>query len=128
MMRLAAVLLLALLAGTADAQSPPYTYAYSVGVTAMQVLPQNTGRRRVNFINTSTSALIAVCPAAATRSPPYQPVVPTSVHTAGCMVVLPGADAVVDFGFEGGPVLYAPAAWNAIASAPDTPLTIIERE
>jgi hypothetical protein len=121
--RIIAVLLL--LATPAAAQTPPYVYAITMGTTQTQVLPSNTGRKRVVFINPNAVALVAVCPAGPTRTGTS---VVAKINGPGCHTLLPYGELAVDAGIATGALLNMPTAWIAIADTPSSALTIWEFE
>lgn len=112
------------LASAAHAQSPalPYTYPVTVGTSAAQAIGTNSARRRIEFYNSSDTAKIAVCP---TISRTATPTITCTVNGAGSITLLPYQSYRVD-GVGGNPMVNT--AWNAIASAGASPLTIFEWE
>jgi hypothetical protein len=121
---LAAALLLLCLAGHAYAQSPamPFTYPVAVGTGSVQAIGVNATRRRIEFFNASDSSKIAVCP---TISRKDSTAIICTVNGAGSITLLPYQSYRVD-GVGGNPQVNS--AWNAIASAPGSSLTIFEFE
>lgn len=111
-------------AASANAQSPalPYTYPVTVGTGSAQAIGSNNARRRIEFYNSSDTAKIAVCP---TISRTATPTITCAVNGAGSITLLPYQSYRVD-GVGGNPMVNT--AWNAIASAGSSPLTIFEWE
>lgn len=124
MIRLGAALAAILFCAPALAQSPamPYTYPATVGTGSAQVMAVNPSRRRIEFYNSSDTAKIAVCP---TISRTATPTITCTVNGPGSITLLPYQSYRVD-GVGGNPLV--PSAWNAIASAGSSPLTIFEWE
>jgi hypothetical protein len=122
--RLSLAIAALLLAGTAEAQSPalPFTYPVTVGAASAQVIPTNPARRRIKFTNPNPTALVAVCP---TISRTATPTITCTVNGAGSTTLLPYQSETFD-GVGGTPKV--DSAWNAIASAPGSALTIYEWE
>lgn len=121
---IAAVALLFAIAAPASAQTPalPYTYPVVVGTSSAQAIGVNSVRRRIEFYNSSDTAKIAVCP---TISRTAVPTITCTVNGAGSITLLPYQSYRVD-GVGGNPQVNT--AWNAIASAVSSPLTIFEWE
>jgi len=121
----AALLLLALVmfAASAAAQSPqqPYIYDVTVGTSSAQVIIANTTRKRIAFVNSSDTAKIAVCPTLSRRT---GAALTCTVNGPGAITLLPYAAFVADNVQQG----TLPAAWNAIATASGSALTIMEWE
>ncbi len=93
------------------------TAVTSLGASSTQVIGQNqTNRTEITFHNpnTGTNANIAVCPATDVNGNALT----AAIGGGGSFVIFPGADRT--FRGECG------MAWNAIASAPGSGLTIIE--
>jgi hypothetical protein len=124
MIRFACLLVGFLSSGGAFAQVPamPYTYPVTVGTSSAQVIGVNTTRRRIEFVNNSDTAKIAVCP---TISRTATPTITCTVNGPGSMRLLPYQSYRVD-GVGGVPQVNT--AWNAIASAGGSPLTVFEWE
>ena len=122
-MRLALLFLL-LSASAALAQVPamPYTYPVTVGTGSAQAIGVNTSRKRIEFYNSSDTAKIAVCP---TISRTSTPTITCTVNGPGSITLLPYQSYRVD-GVGGVPQVNS--AWNAIASAGGSALTIFEWE
>ena len=124
MIRAAAFLAALLLSGSALAQTPalPYTYPSVVGTSSAQVIGVNTARKRIEFYNSSDTAKIAVCP---TISRTATPTITCTVNGAGSITLLPYQSYRVD---GVGQVPQVNSAWNAIASAGASSLTVFEWE
>ncbi|MGY4437058.1 hypothetical protein ACVWWO_009535 [Bradyrhizobium sp. F1.13.1] len=125
MTRLAlSALALLFLAGIAAAQSPamPYTYPVTVGTSSALAVGTNVARRRIEFVNNSDTAKIAVCP---TISRTATPTITCTVNGPGSITLLPYQSYRVD-GVGGVPQVNS--AWNAIASAGASSLTVMEWE
>ena len=126
MMRICSAVLLAilLLSGQAFAQSPalPYTYPVTVGTSSAQAIGTNNTRRRIEFVNNSDTAKIAVCP---TISRTLAGAITCTVNGPGSITLLPYQSYRVD---GVGQVPQVNSAWNAIASSGGSPLTIFEWE
>lgn len=123
-MRLLLALPLILLSFAAHAQTPqmPYTWPVTVGTSQSSVMVQNTSRRRIEFFNASDTAKIAVCPAISrSNSAPIN----CTVNGPGSITLVPYTGYKID-GVGNSPLV--PSAWNAIASAPNSALTIFEWE
>jgi hypothetical protein len=112
------------LAGTVHAQTPamPYTYPVSVGTSSTLVVGVNQQRARIEFVNNSDTAKIAVCP---TISRTATPTITCTVNGPGSITLLPYQSYRVD-GVGQWP--HVDTAWNAIASAPGSPLSVFEWE
>ena len=124
MIRIAVFLISLLTAGAACAQSPglPYTYPFTVGTGSVQVLAANPQRKRVEFVNPNPTALIAVCPSISRAT---SAAITCTVNGAGSITLLPYAS----YRFEGvGQPGVVNSAWNAIASAGASALTVLEWE
>lgn len=119
--------LLAVLALTASlhAQVAPYIYAPTIGTSSSQVLSQNPLRKRLIFVNPNATANVAVCPIGPTRT---GATITPAINGAGCITILPLGSFTVDGAIGSGPLLSMPSAWNAIASAGSSALTILEFE
>jgi hypothetical protein len=124
MKRLACLLVAVLFPAAAFAQSPamPFTYPVSVGTSSAQAIGVNSSRRRIEFYNSSDTAKIAVCP---TISRTATPTITCTVNGPGSITLLPYQSYRVD-GVGGAPKV--DSAWNAIASAGASALTIFEWE
>jgi P2-related tail formation protein len=124
MIRLASILLALCITGAAHAQTPalPYTFPVTVGVASALAIGVNSARKRIEFYNASDTAKIAVCP---TVSRTLTPIIVCTVNGAGSITLLPYQSYRVD-GVGGNPQVNG--AWNAIASAPSSPLTVFEWE
>jgi hypothetical protein len=113
------------LSGTgAYAQSPalPFTYPVTVGTSSAQAIAANPSRSRIEFYNSSDTAKIAVCP---TISRTAVPTITCAVNGAGAITLLPYQSYRIDSVGQSG---HVPSAWNAIASAGGSSLTIFEWE
>lgn len=112
------------LAVPAFAQSPamPYTYPITVGTSSAQAIGVNPGRKRIEFYNSSDTAKIAVCP---TISRTSTPTITCTVNGPGSITLLPYQSYRVD---GVGQIPQVNSAWNAIASAGGSALTIFEWE
>jgi hypothetical protein len=119
---LLAALLLSVSAAVAQSPAMPYTYPVSVGTSSAQIMIVNPARRRIEFVNNSDTAKIAVCP---TISRTSTPTITCTVNGPGSITLLPYQSYRVD-GVGGVPQVNT--AWNAIASAPGSPLTVFEWE
>lgn len=121
---LAAAMLLAMIGAPADAQTPamPFTYPVSVGTSSAQAIAVNPARKRIEFYNSSDTAKIAVCP---TISRSTVPTITCTVNGPGSITLLPYQSYRVD---GVGQVPQVNSAWNAIASAGSSALTIFEWE
>ncbi|MDI3563557.1 hypothetical protein [Bradyrhizobium sp. Arg816] len=110
--------------GAAYAQSPglPYTYPVTVGTSSSQAIGTNAARRRIEFYNSSDTAKIAVCP---TISRTVTQTITCTVNGPGSITLLPYQSYRVD-GVGGTPQVNS--AWNAIASAGGSSLTVFEWE
>ena|SRR5437879_2770181 len=119
-----AFLILLLSAGVAFAQSPamPFTYPVSVGTSSAQAIGVNPARKRIEFYNSSDTAKIAVCP---TISRTATPTITCIVNGPGSITLLPYQSYRVD-GVGQNPQVNS--AWNAIASAGGSALTVFEWE
>jgi len=124
MIRLAATLFALCLAGSAFAQvaALPYTYPVVVGTSSAQAIGVNAARKRIEFYNSSDTAKIAVCP---TISRTATPTITCTVNGAGSITLLPYQSYRVD-GVGQQPQVNT--AWNAIASAGASSLTVFEWE
>lgn len=125
MIRAAALLTVLLLSvSAAFAQTPalPYTYPVTVGTGSAQAIGTNVARRRIEFYNSSDTAKIAVCP---TISRTATPTITCTVNGPGSITLLPYQSYRVD-GVGQNPQVNS--AWNAIASAGASALTIFEWE
>jgi hypothetical protein len=122
MKRILVALALLLLPGAAFAQTPPYAYPITVGTSPVQVLGPDAARRRLVFSNPNATATVAVCPAVSrVNSAP----ITCAVNGAGSVTILPYASFTVDGVGQNGSLL---SAWNGIASAPGSALSILEFE
>jgi hypothetical protein len=124
MKRILATLALLLMPSVTFAQSPalPYTYPVTVGTGSALAIGTNVSRRRIEFYNSSDTAKIAVCP---TISRTSTPTITCTVNGAGSITLLPYQSYRVD-GVGGNPQVNG--AWNAIASAGGSALTVFEWE
>jgi hypothetical protein len=111
----------------AAAQAPPYVYAMTVGTAQSVVLPTNSARKRVIFINSNATAKVAICPAGPARGPANATVV-AAINGVGCATLAPGAQMTVDGGPPPGPLLSMPSSWIAISDTAGGGLTIWEWE
>jgi hypothetical protein len=122
MKRILFALALLLIPAAAPAQTPPYAYPITVGTSPVQVLGPDAARRRLVFSNPNATALIAVCPKLSrVNSAP----ITCAVNGAGSVTILPYASFTVDGVGQNGAL---PSAWNGIASAPASALSILEFE
>lgn len=123
-MRQLLAVLLFLISAPALAQSPgmPYTYPVTVGTSSAQVIGTNTARKRIEFVNPNATATVAVCP---TISRSATPTITCTVNGAGSITLLPYASYRVD---GVGNIPQVNSAWNGIASAPGSALTVFEWE
>jgi hypothetical protein len=96
--------------------SEPTPYALTVGTTSQQILAAGrTISRILFFYNPSQSATVAICPTPDGNGNPLAAV----INGAGSYTLAPGGFLNVETSTSG------PASgWNAIASAPNSPLTI----
>ena len=122
---LSLAILLALVCSAA-AQVPPYVYAITLGTSSVQVLPADTLRKRVIFVNPNATALVAVCPAG--PSCKDGSAIAPAINGAGCRTILPYDLFTVDGSTASGPQQFMPSAWLGIASAGSSALTILEFE
>jgi hypothetical protein len=124
MIRLASIILALCITGAAHAQTPalPYTHPVIVGTSSALAIGVNNTRRRIEFYNSSDTAKVAVCP---TVSRTLTPTIVCTVNGAGSITLLPYQSYRVD-GVGGNPQVNG--AWNAIASAPGSSLTLFEWE
>jgi hypothetical protein len=122
MKRLLFALALLLIPAAALAQVPPYDYPLTIGTSPVQVLAADSARRRLVFANPNATALIAVCP---TLSRINSAAITCAVNGAGSVTILPYASFTVDGVGQNGSI---PSAWNGIASAPGSALSILEFE
>jgi hypothetical protein len=100
---------------------PPYVYGPTLGTSSVQILPVNPLRKRLMFVNPNATAKVAVCPLGPSRNASV--IVTAVINGAGCMTILPYDSFLVDGSEPGGPQLYLPSAWVAIASAPSSAFT-----
>lgn len=124
MKRLAIAILALGVTSAVQAQSPamPFTYPVTVGTGSAQAIGTNPARSRIEFYNSSDTAKIAVCP---TISRTATPTITCTVNGAGSITLLPYQSYRIDSVGQSG---HVPSAWNAIASAGSSPLTIFEWE
>jgi hypothetical protein len=124
MIRIALILAALFSANAALAQSPgmPFTYPVTVGTSSAQAIGVNAARKRIEFYNSSDTAKIAVCP---TISRTATPTITCTVNGPGSITLLPYQSYRLD-GVGGLPQVNS--AWNAIASAGASALTIFEWE
>lgn len=124
MIRLRFVLASLLLCSAAAAQSPgmPFTFPATVGTSSAQVIAANPARKRIKFTNPNATALVAICP---TISRTATPTITCTVNGAGSVTLLPYQSETFD-GVGGNPRV--DTAWNAIASAGGSALTVYEWE
>jgi len=115
-------LLLSVSAAFAQTPAMPYTYPVSVGTGSAQAIGVNAARRRIEFYNSSDTAKIAVCP---TISRTATPTITCTVNGPGSITLLPYQGYRVD---GVGQTPQVNSAWNAIASAGGSALTIFEWE
>lgn len=111
-----------LFAGAAHAQSPamPYVYGRTVGVTSSSILTTNTARKQVAFCNPNATATVAVCPTVGRSG-----TITCTVNGAGSVTLLPFSCQAFA-GIGGNPSV--PTAWNGVADAGGSNLTIFEWE
>jgi hypothetical protein len=122
-MRLALLfLLLSISAAFAQTPALPYTYPVTVGTSSALAIGTNVARKRIEFYNSSDTAKIAVCPTVSRTS---TPTITCTVNGPGSITLLPYQSYRVD-GVGGTPQVNT--AWNAIASAGASALTIFEWE
>ena len=95
MIRIASIILALCIATAAFAQSPalPYTYPVTVGTLSAQAIGVNPTRRRIEFVNSSDTAKIAVCP---TFARTLTPTIVCTVNGAGSITLLPYQSYRVD--------------------------------
>jgi hypothetical protein len=122
MKRIALTLALFLIPAAAFAQTPPYDYPVTLGTSQSQVLIANPARKRLVFVNPNATATIAVCPTLSRAN--SAPIVCT-VNGPGSITILPCASFTLDGAGQNGVL---PSAWNGIASAGSSSLTILEFE
>jgi hypothetical protein len=123
MKRILVALALLLAPSIAFAQTPPYDYPLTIGTSPVQVLSgPNNARRRLVFANPNATAIVAVCPKLSRVN--SAPIV-CAVNGAGSITILPYASFTVDGVGQNGAL---PSAWNGIASAPGSALSILEFE
>jgi hypothetical protein len=123
MKQILVALALLLIPGAAIAQVPPYAYPLTIGTSPTQVLPgPNAARRRLVFVNPNATAAVAVCP---TLSRVNSAAITCAVNGAGSITIMPYASFTVDGVGQNGAL---PSAWNGIASAPGSALTVLEFE
>lgn len=96
----------------------PVGWGVTVGLTAAQAIPMNPSRQAIMFVNASGSAAIAICPAVVNLGAGAAPGVPV-IGGAGSITMSPGDKFIVD-------TLNCTTAWEAIASAAGSQLTILE--
>ena len=122
MKRILVALALLLAPSIAFAQTPPYDYPLTIGTSPVQVLAANTARKRLVFVNPNATATVAVCPAVSRVN---SAAITCAVNGAGSITILPYASFTVDGVGQNGAL---PSAWNGIASAGSSALTILEFE
>lgn len=127
MKRLFLAVVLMAAASAADAQSPPYVYGTTIGTSPVQVLAINTARKKLFLYNPNATALIAFCPAGATRSTSGTPIT-CAINGAGSFTLQPYTGVVIEGGLANGTRLDMSTAWNAVASAGGSAYTILESE
>lgn len=125
MKRLVALAFL-LLSGSALAQVPPYTYPISIGTSPIQIIGNNTNRKKLIFHNPNDQAKIAVCPLGPGRS--SGATITAAINGAGCLTLLPYQSMEISGGTPSGPQQSIPSAWLGVASASNSAITIIEFE
>lgn len=106
---------------------PPFAYAVTVGTAATQVIGANPARKRLLFVNPSSTASVAVCPPVQRVGTPPTPIV-CAVNGAGSVTIPPLGVFTVDGGAAGNASFAMSTSWNGVASAPSSPLTILESE
>jgi hypothetical protein len=104
---------------------PPFDYNPTLTTTPQQVLMADTARRRIIFFNPSAAATIAFCPSQVTRA---GATFACAVNGAGSITLLPLASFVLDGGTPQGSPLQMGAAWFGVASAANSPSTVMEFE
>jgi len=124
MIRAVAILAALLFASAVFAQTPamPFTDPVSVGTSSALVVGVNPQRARIEFVNNSDTAKIAVCP---TISRTATPTITCTANGPRSITLLPYQSYRVD-GVGHWPQVNS--AWNAIASAPGSALTLFEWE
>src|SRR5664280_2229769 len=120
MKRILFALALLLIPGAALAQTPPYAYPITVSTSSVQILGPDNARRRLVFSNPNATAIVAVCPSLSRVN--SAPIV-CAVNGAGSVTILPYASFTLDGVGQNGAL---PSAWNGIASAPASALSILE--
>lgn len=126
MIKRLAVLLAIFLSGPAFAQVPPYTYPVAIGTSSIQILTNNTARKKLIFHNPNDTAKIAVCPLGPSRS--NGAAITAVINGAGCITILPYDRVEISGSSASGPQQSMPSAWLGIASAGGSFITIIEFE
>ena len=122
MERILVALALLLAPSIAFAQTPPYAYPITVGTSPVHILGPDNARRRLVFVNPNATATVAVCPAVSRiNSAP----ITCAVNGPGSITIMPYASFTVDGVGQNGAL---PSAWNGIASAPGSALSILEFE
>lgn len=129
MIRLAAALFTVCCLATAvqAQQVAPYVYPLTIGTASVQVLPNDTGRKKVIFINPNDTAKVAVCPIGPNPTPgSTQTLIVAVINGPGCATLLPYQSMEVPGQPVGGSPLAMPSAWVGVASAGSSSLTIWE--
>lgn len=123
---------LELLLGQAFAQQPnplpPFVYPVTLGTSPAQVVGSNQARRRIQFLNPSATATVAVCPPFARTGTTTPTPIVCAVNGAGSITIPPYGLFTVDAGSAGSSGFSMGTAWNGVASAPSSPLTVLEFE
>lgn len=122
---LAAALLLICMAGSAQAQVPPYVYPITLGTSPVAILSADPLRKKLIFHNPNATAMVAVCPAGPARN---NVTLTPAVNGAGCITILPYDRVEISGSTASGPQQNMQSAWNGIASAGSSALTILEFE
>jgi hypothetical protein len=120
---IASLFLLLLFGAPASAQSPPYVYPLTLGMSPSQVLTENPQRGMIVFHNPGATATIAFCPAGPARQngAPFT----CSVNGPGSINLLPYQSYTICCGGLNGPVNLT-SGWNGVASTGAAPGTILE--
>lgn len=129
MKRILTILALWSCAGSALAQSPPFTYPQTIGASSVTILAANPARKKLIFHNPNDTAKIAVCPVGPTRAVGGSAALIVAViNGAGCITILPYDRVEVSGSTASGPQQSMSSAWVGIASAGGSALTILEFE
>lgn len=100
------------LIGNASAQVPPDAYSVALGATPIEILPTFPGRKKVTFHNQNDHAQVAVCPRVLSGTT-------VEINGAGCVTIAPDGRLNVSGGLQ-------QSAWDGVASAPASAITITE--